>query len=187
MAQVLADNLRLQVMDALHDVWRELARQFAALREIAFGFAARTLHQPGHAPIGVTQRIARIEFERAAIIGDGSVEVALGAAGVGAIVPALYEIGIEFDGPAVIGDSAVPVSFVIAQIAAIAPGGGAARVEPDGLIEIGERAFRLPQRNSGIAAIVPGRRVFFIDPDDLIKVGDAAWKSFCASRAQPRL
>jgi hypothetical protein len=85
----------------LHDVRGEMSREFPALIKIILGFDDRALHQPGHSPISVTQGIAGIELERAVVVGDSSIEVAFGAAGIGPVVPAFNKTGLQFDGPAV--------------------------------------------------------------------------------------
>ena len=85
-------------------------------------------------------------------IGQGPVEVALGFAGVAAVVVGGGVLGVEPDGLVVVGDRPVEVALGLTGEAAVVVGGGVLGVEPDGLVVVGDRPVEVALGLAGDAA-----------------------------------
>ncbi len=137
-------------------------------RRIAFAGGA----QPAAVDIG--EGAFRIDLDRARVVGDSAIEIALGFIGAAAVAVGGGIFRIDLDRLREVGDGSVEFTLGHIRVAAVVEAFGVFCLELDRLRVVGDGAVEIALGFIGVAAVVEAFGVFRINLDRPRVVGDGA-------------
>src|SRR5882672_11152044 len=161
----------LRFFDPLLEARILVGAQRPELIEIALGFGVAPLEQSGHAAIGVSQSVARVQFDGPVVIADRAFDIAFDKPRVTGVVPDGGDVGIDLDRLLEIGQGLLGVALGEPGVPAIEVGRRGFRIEFQRAVEIGHRALEILFAYTGQATIAPRRGQTGVDRDGLLGVG----------------
>src|SRR5262249_24588690 len=125
-------------------------------------------------PVGEGNCIFRVALDGLVVIGNSSVEVALGFVGIAPIVVGESITGADLDGLVVVGNCTFEITLALVDIAPIIVGDGISRVELKGFVVVGKGAVYLALGRKGMTPAEVRLGILGVELDGLVEVRNGA-------------